>query len=96
MLRGILIDILDMDEADLRTLNHAAITQLKALRSRKTAINRHAFKEGDQVTFKGRAGNMIGTVKRVKRKKAIIDTGELRCWDVPLGMLALVAGTDGL
>ena len=87
MLRGILNDLLDMSEDDLRTLNNATVTQLKAIRNRKSALNRHIFKEGDKVTWNGRNGLAHGTIVRVKRKKAICDVGLGRNWDVPLGML---------
>ena len=87
MLRGILNDLLDMDENDLRELNNACVSQLKAMRSRKSALNRHVFKTGDRVTWNGRRGNQVGTIVRVKRKKAICDAGAGRNWDVPLGML---------
>jgi hypothetical protein len=91
MLRGILNDLLDMDEASLRELNHACVSQLKAIRNRKSALNRHVFKAGDRVSFSGRAGLTEGTIVRVKRKKAIVsvDTGgRPGNWDVPLGMLS--------
>jgi len=91
MLRGILNDLLDMDETDLRELNHACVAQLKAIRNRKSALNRHVFKAGDRVSFNGRAGLTEGTIVRVKRKKAIVSVDDGRLpgnWDVPLGMLS--------
>jgi hypothetical protein len=87
MLRGILNDLLDMDEADLQALNNACVSQIKSLRNRKSALNRHVFKAGDRVSWNGRRGNQVGTIVRVKRKKAICDVGAGRNWDVPLGML---------
>lgn len=90
MLNDMIKDLRSLEETDLRTLNAAVIDQIKLLRNRKNDDNRHVFKAGDRVKFDGRRGGMIGTVKRIKRKKAIIDTGELRCWDVPLGMLRRV------
>ena len=91
MLRGILNDLRDMDEADLRTLNSAVVDQLKLLRNRDAAVNRRLFKVGDRVSFDGRQGHTVGTIVRVKRKKALVSVDKgLRPgnWDVPLGMLA--------
>ncbi len=87
MLRGILNDLRDLDETDLRTLNSAVIDQLKLLRNRNAAVNRRLFAAGDRVSFDGRGGYTEGTIVRVKRKKAIVDVGIGRNWDVPLGML---------
>ena len=90
MLRGILNDLRDMDEADLRTLNSAVVDQLKLLRNRDAAVNRRIFKAGDRVSFDGRGGYTVGTIVRVKRKKAIVSVDDGRRpgnWDVPLGML---------
>ena len=73
MLRGILNDLRDLDEADLRTLNSAVVDQIKLLRNRDAAVNRRLFKAGDKVTWDGRGGFTEGTIVRVKRKKAIVD-----------------------
>jgi plasmid stabilization system protein ParE len=80
-----------MDEADLRTLNSAVVDQLKLLRNRDAAVNRRIFKAGDHVKWSGRRGEQIGTIIRVKRKKAIVsvhDSARPGNWDVPLGMLS--------
>ena len=93
MLRGILNDLRDLDEADLRKLNSAVVDQLKFLRNRNAAVNRHLFEAGDRVSFNGRGGYTEGTVVRVKRKKAIVSVDAGRTpgnWDVPLGMLSAV------
>ena len=90
MLRGILNDLRDLDEADLRTLNSAVVDQLKLLRNRDAAVNRRLFAAGDRVSFNGRRGYTEGTIVRIKRKKAIVSVDEGRApgnWDVPLGML---------
>ena len=88
MLRGMINDLQNMSDSDLRELNEAVVARLKFNRNRKAAVNRAAFEAGDRVKFTGRWGEVVGTIKRIKRKKAIVDTGELRCWDVPLGMLS--------
>jgi len=93
MLRGILNDLRDLDEADLRTLNSAVVDQLKLLRNRDAAVNRRLFAAGDRVSFNGRRGYTEGTIVRIKRKKAIVSVDEGRSpgnWDVPLGMLTSV------
>tara|TARA_B100001123_G_C15314284_1_gene1025549 strand:- start:2224 stop:2499 length:276 start_codon:yes stop_codon:yes gene_type:complete len=86
-------DLQDMTDNQLHELNNAIIAQLKFNRDRKAAANRAAFQAGDRVQFIGRHGKMIGTIKRVKRKKAIVTVNAIDNihhgnWDVPLGMLS--------
>ena len=91
MLRGMISDLQDMCDEDLRELNEAVIARLKFNRNRKAAAARRTFKAGDRVKFNGRAGLTEGTIVRVKRKKAIVSVDEGRLpgnWDVPLGMLS--------
>jgi hypothetical protein len=93
MLRGMINDLDNMTDNQLHELNNAIIAQLKFNRDRKAAVNRAAFEAGDRVQFIGRHGKMIGTIKRVKRKKAIVSCDAIDCrfpgnWDVPLGMLS--------
>lgn len=75
-------------DEELRAINDAVIRQLKLNRSCKAAEARNTFKAGDRVKWTGRRGNQVGTIVRVKRKKAICDVGAGRNWDVPLGMLS--------
>jgi hypothetical protein len=73
---------------DLTALNRAVVTQIKTRRSAVSAINRHLFKAGDVVKWSGRNGPSKGTIIRVKQKKAIVDAGPGRNWDIPLAMLS--------
>jgi len=88
IVKNVLSNTNQFTDEELRAINTAVIDQLKFNRNRKAAVNRAAFEAGDRVKFTGRRGVVVGTIKRIKRKKAIVDTGELRCWDVPLGMLS--------
>ena len=83
----ILTNLSTLSESELRSLNHAVCDQLKAIRNQEAALARHLFKAGDKVSWDGRRGYTEGTIVRVKRKKAIVNTGEFRNWDVPLNML---------
>lgn len=88
----ILSGLHSLSEGELRSLNFAVCDQLKRMRNAESARKRFLFKAGDKVSFNGRRGYHEGTVVRVKRKKAIINTGEFRNWDVPLNMLSAVEG----
>lgn len=50
---------------------------------------RYTLKAGDKVSFSGAksSGLVMGTIVRVKRKKAIVSVTGSRNWDVPLSML---------
>jgi|LWDU01.1.fsa_nt_gi hypothetical protein len=80
----------ELTDSQLRSLNHAVCDTLKGRRQSANLRARHKFTSGDRVSFNGRNGYTEGTVVRVKRTKAIINIGELRDWNVPLGMLELV------
>ena len=76
-----------MTELELSELNRAVCSELRQRRNAESARNRFLFKAGDKVSWSGRRGHHQGTIVRVKRKKAIVNTGEFRNWDVPLNML---------
>ena len=80
----------EMTDSQLRSLNHLVCDTLKGRRQSANLRAKHKFASGDRVSFSGRYGYTEGTVVRVKRTKAIINTGELRDWNVPLGMLELL------
>ena len=86
-LNEIMNNLNDLEEAELRALNHAVISQMKAIRNRESALKRRTLRAGDKVSWDGRYGYTEGTIVRVKRKKAICDVGSGRNWDVPLNML---------
>ena len=89
--KNVLEDLGQFTDEELRAINTAVINQLKSNRNHKATVNRYAFKPGDQVKWTGRRGEQVGTVVRVKRKKAIVSVDEGRLpgnWDVPLGMLS--------
>ena len=54
MLRGMINDLQNMSDSDLRELNEAVVARLKFNRNRKAAVNRAAFEAGDRVKFTGR------------------------------------------
>ena len=84
--------IQEMTDSQLRSLNHFVCDTLKGRRQSANLRARHKFMTGDRVSFNGRNGYTEGTVVRVKRTKAIINTGDdqLGDWNVPLGMLELM------
>ena len=86
--KDVIEDLGQFTDEELRAINDAVIRQLKFNRSCKAAAARNIFKAGDRVKWSGRRGNQVGTIVRVKRKKAICDVGAGRNWDVPLGMLS--------
>jgi len=86
----IINELKNLDETQLTTLNKAVVARAKILRNHNSAVNRIKFSVGDQVKFRGRHSDEIGTIKRIKTKKAIIDTGASRNWDVPLSLLSVV------
>ncbi len=79
-----------LTETQLRTLNRLVIDQLKSIRDIEAAEKRRVLRAGDKVSWNGRRGYTEGTIVRVKRKKAIVDVGYGRNWDVPLSMLTSV------
>ena len=79
-----------LTETQLRTLNRLVIDQLKSIRDIEAAEKRRVLRAGDKVSWDGRRGYTEGTIVRVKRKKAIVDVGYGRNWDVPLSMLTSV------
>ena len=90
-IKNVLSNIDLLEDKELRAINTAVIKQLKSNRNRKAAVNRAAFEAGDRVKWSGRRGEQVGTIVRVKRKKAIVSVDEGRLpgnWDVPLGMLS--------
>ena len=89
--KNVIEDLGQFTDEELRAINTAVIKQLKSNRNRKAAVNRAAFEAGDRVKWSGRRGEQVGTIVRVKRKKAIVSVDEGRLpgnWDVPLGMLS--------
>ena len=83
-----------MDEHELRDLNRAVCMQIKDRQNRDARKKRCMLKAGDKVSWTGRNGYTEGTIRRVKRKKAIVEVLNVgkygSSWDVPLSMLQLV------
>jgi len=86
--KNVIEDIGQFTDEELRAINDAVIRQLKFNRSRKADAARRTFKTGDRVKWSGRRGEQVGTIVRVKRKKAIVNVPPQGNWDVPLGMLS--------
>ena len=83
-----------MNESELHDLNRAVIMQIKDRRNRDARQKRCTLKVGDKVCWTGRNGYTEGTIRRVKRKKAIVEVLNIgkngSSWDVPLNMLHIV------
>jgi len=57
-------------------------------RERAFKVNKGSMKAGDTVSFINNDGDrVLGEVKKVKQKKAIVVVGNVN-WDVPIGMLS--------
>ena len=78
-----------MSESELMDLNRAVVMQIKDRRNRSARAKRCALKSGDRVSWTGRNGYTEGVIVRVKRKKALVEVGDIRkvTWDVPLAIL---------
>ena len=86
-LRSILIDIRngDLNNDDLNLIIEAV--KFKRTQNGRKAAN--TLKIGEQVTFNGRNGLVVGRLEQIKIKKAIVVSGHIR-WNVPLAMLEAV------
>ena len=86
-LRNILVDIRngDLNNDDLNLI-------IEAVKFKRTQNGRQAartLKIGEQVSFNGRNGPVVGRLEQIKIKKAIVVAGQTR-WNVPLAMLESV------
>ena len=86
-LRNILVDIRNgnLTNDDLNLIIEA-VKYARAQNGRKAA---RTLKIGQQVTFNGRNGPIVGNLAEIKIKKAIVVAGMTR-WNVPLSMLEAV------
>jgi hypothetical protein len=86
-LRSILIDIRNgnLSNDDLNLIIEA-VKYARAQNGRRAA---RTLKLGEQVTFNGRNGPVVGRLEQIKIKKAIVVSGMTR-WNVPLSMLEAV------
>ena len=86
-LRTILIDIRngDLNNDDLNLI----IEAVKFKRTQNARVAARTLKIGDEVSFNGRNGLIVGTLEKIKIKKAIVVAGMTR-WNVPLAMLEAV------
>jgi tRNA(Ile2) C34 agmatinyltransferase TiaS len=83
-LRSILIDIRNgtLTNDDLNLI-------IEAVKFKRTQNGREAARTlriGEQVTFTGKNGTVVGRLEQIKIKKAIVVSGFTR-WNVPLSML---------
>jgi len=65
---------------------------IEAVKFRRAQNGRQAartLKLGEQVSFNGRNGVVVGRLEQIKIKKAIVVAGQTR-WNVPLAMLEAV------
>jgi hypothetical protein len=86
-LRNILVDIRngDLNNDDLNLIIEA-VKFKRAQNARKAA---NTFRIGEQVSFNGKNGPVVGRLEQIKIKKAIVVSGMTR-WNVPLAMLEAV------
>ena len=86
-LRNILVDIRngDLNNDDLNLI----IEAVKFKRAQNGRQAARTLKIGEQVSFNGRNGVVVGRLEQIKIKKAIVVSGQTR-WNVPLAMLEVV------
>lgn len=86
-LRNILVDIRngDLNNDDLNLI----IEAVKFKRAQNGRQAARTLKLGEQVSFNGRNGVVVGRLEQIKIKKAIVVSGQTR-WNVPLAMLEAV------
>jgi hypothetical protein len=86
-LRNILVDIRngDLNNDDLNLI----IEAVKFKRAQNGRQAARTLKIGEQVSFNGRNGVVVGRLEQIKIKKAIVVSGMTR-WNVPLSMLEVV------
>jgi hypothetical protein len=86
-LRNILIDIRngDLNNDDLNLI----IEAVKFKRTQNARVAARTLKIGEQVSFTGKNGVVVGRLEQIKIKKAIVVSGMTR-WNVPLAMLEAV------
>ena len=86
-LRNILVDIRngDLNNDDLNLI----IEAVKFKRAQNGRQAARTLKLGEQVSFNGRNGVVVGRLEQIKIKKAIVVSGMTR-WNVPLSMLEVV------
>ena len=90
----ILSELAKLDEQQLKTINHAVVSQLKVIRQRKANSIRYTLTAGDRVGFgdrnaRGKRSYKEGSLVRIKRTRAEVLVG-MTTWTVPLNMLSAV------
>ena len=85
--RDILVNIRNsnLNNDDLNLIIEAV--KFKRTQNARRAAN--TLKIGEQVSFNGRNGPVVGRLEQIKIKKAIVVSGMTR-WNVPLAMLESV------
>ena len=83
-LRNILVDIRngDLNNDDLNLI----IEAVKYKRAQNGRLAARTLQIGEQVSFNGRNGPVVGRLEKIKLKNAIVVSGMTR-WNVPLAML---------
>ena len=85
--RDILVSIRNSDlHNDDLNLIIEAVKFKRAQNARKAA---NTLRIGEQVSFNGKNGVVVGRLEQIKIKKAIVVAGQTR-WNVPLAMLEAV------
>ena len=65
------------------------IEAVKFARGQNARKAARTLRIGEQVTFNGKRGPVVGRLEQIKIKKAIVVSGQTR-WNVPLAMLEAV------
>ena len=79
---------LTMSDDELNEMSRLLNQEINTRRERAFAVNKSSLRAGDTVSFINNSGErVLGEVKKVKQKKAIVRVGDTN-WDVPIGMLS--------
>ena len=88
-----LLNVVDsMNEKDLRALNTEVVRLIKAFRATKVAVAKTKFTYGSKVSFnvKRRGYSLTGTIVKINRTTAQVQTAENGMWKVGLSLLEVV------
>ena len=84
--------VMTMSTEDIRKLWRYCCDEAGRRREQKGEENKRALCVGDRVTFNAQSGHQItGTITRMKRVKALVQSDDYLTWDVRLGDLTKIA-----
>ena len=83
--------VMTMSTEDIRKLWRYCSDEAGRRREQKGEENKRALCVGDRVAFNAQSGQITGTITRMKRVKALVQSDDYLTWDVRLGSLTKIA-----